>query len=151
MGSSPLAAETAGTFGRRVSEHPGSRRNLTVRGEQDHGSLLVGHPEHQHLALEARDALGREVHDRYQLLSEKSLRGVVSRDLGAAPLHPDLRSEVDRKLYRRLAGFRKRLGLHHPSDPDVYLFKVCPGDLLHATSRIEGSYHEQNATSLQIR
>jgi hypothetical protein len=112
-----------------VSDHLAAQRDLVVRSLQDHGAHYVRYPEYQHLAIHVSDAFdGEDYHCDHQL-AEELLRGVVRRDLGATTLYPELWSEVDSELYRRLSGLWKRLGLDDPPDPDVYLLEVSPGDL----------------------
>src|SRR3712207_5252945 len=54
-------------------EHPSAGRHLAVRREEHHLAGLVRHPEHQDLALEARNPFGREVHHRDHLPADEAL------------------------------------------------------------------------------
>ena len=65
-----------------------------IRDEQHHCAFLIRHPEHQNLALKARDVLQSEVHHRHHLPPEERLQRVVLRELGAGPLYPDVRFEI---------------------------------------------------------
>ena len=62
---------------------------------------------------------------------DQFLWGIVMGNLGRALPDPDLRSEIDHQLDRRLARFGKGLGIQHRSGANIDLQKIGKLDLGH--------------------
>src|ERR1043166_7991972 len=91
----------------------------TVRGQEHDGRGSFHDSEDEHFAGESGDSFRSEIHRRDNLSADERSRLVVRGDLGAGPLSPDLRPEIDFEFYRRLARLRKGKRLHDRSESDV--------------------------------
>src|SRR5215213_1850203 len=116
-----------------LSKHPAARRDPVIRGEKHDLATPVRYSKNQNLALEARDPLRRKIDHGDDLPAHEASRLIMRRELGAGPPVPDLRPEVYREFYRRLACLRERLGLDDRADPYIHLLEVFPAYLRQCT------------------
>ena len=81
------------------------------RAKENDCAVLIRKPDSQHLRHKLADLPGRKIDDCRHLPSDQLLGSVVDCNLGARPLCPERRPEIDRKLAGWVARFRERLCL----------------------------------------
>ena len=99
-----------------------------VGREEDDCAVLIRKPDGQHLRHKLADLPGRKIDDCRHLPSDQLLGSVVDCNLGARPLCPERRPEIDRQLVGWLACFRERLCLDDGADADVDGEELVEGD-----------------------
>ncbi|EJL94290.1 hypothetical protein PMI16_00332 [Herbaspirillum sp. CF444] len=92
------------------SEQARTVRHRLIGREQHHFSLCIGESQRQHFRHELADLPRRKVDHGRHLPAHQLIRLIVRRDLRAALLDADGRTEVDFQLAGRFAGFREGFG-----------------------------------------